>query len=65
MTMKHSISTSVFINCISGMQSTNKIFEPYTLDKVMRENLERRNFTCGLFYKENNEYDWENYGKSI
>ncbi len=36
------------------------------MDKVMRENLERISFiACGLFYKKNNEYTWENYGESI
>lgn len=35
---------------------------PYSLDQVMRENLESIDFTsCGMFCKNHNEYDWENY----
>lgn len=51
-----------FRNVVNG---STKI-EPYTLDKVMRENLERINFmACTLFCKTNNEYKWENYRKLI
>ena len=51
-----------FRNVVNG---STKI-EPYTLDKVMRENLERINFmACALFCKTNNEYKWKNYGELI
>ena len=36
--------------------------DPYSLDQVMRENLEYTGVgLCGMFYKKCNEYDWENY----
>ena len=34
--------------------------EPYTLDHVMRDNLERIDFTaCSIFYQNDDEYKWE------
>ena len=36
--------------------------EPYTLDHVMRDNLERIDFTaCSIFYQNDDEYKWEYY----
>lgn len=47
-----------FINVVNG---TTPI-EPYTLDKVMRENLEKNILTsCSLLCKADNKYHWENY----
>ena len=49
-----------FKNVVNG---TIKI-EPYTLDQVMRENLERIDFTaCALFDETDNGYRCESYGE--